>query len=522
MKRVMLLLSLVIFGSAAALGLMWLTDRPLGIDGEWTWKRFAVTPDLAPNLLAGLVTGLGYVAFVCAGFYRLRLPNIRAAESCGWLGCLTVFAVCWITVAVGTGTTGASISRFPFVLYYSSTSGYFYKARYQEPDARELLRKYEALMAEGDVLHVGTHPPGLFLLFHGLIAATNSVPQAVPWINASQPEAVREAFDVLAENLQSREGHPSPAMSFSEQDRAVLWAAALLVLIMAAATVIPIYGFVRHYGDRSTSWLCAAAWPLVPAAAVFLPKSDVGYACLAMLTGWLWIAGWRRRSLWLSGLAGGVWSISLLCSLAFLPVALWLALLSLFESWPAIRNRQGMTEFRRAATTIGSAALVSLALFGALSVWGDIPLWKTFWLNYRNHAGFYAQYARTYASWLFVNPIELMLALGVPAAVWTSVGIWSALRRRRDAACAAFLAPCLATLITWTGLWLTGKNSGEAARLWIFLMPYFICCGGACWSALTQQLSEQNALRVIGIWFGCQLIVCLLTVQRISGFHEFA
>ena len=520
MKRRELLFTLTCLASAAGMALCWLTDWPLGIVGEWTWKRFAVTPDLTANLILGTACGVGYTAFACAGFHRLQTANPRRREVCGWLSGLVVFGLVWIPLAAGTGTSGASISRIPFVLFYPSTSGYFYKARHQEPNPRLLLRNYETLMKEGDVLHVGTHPPGLFLLFHGLIGGVERLPGTVPWINASQPEAVRSAFDVLAESLQ-QPGVVQPT-PFTDRDRAVLWLAALLVLGMAAVTVIPIYGFVRHYADRPTSWLCAASWPLVPAIAVFLPKSDVAYAGLAMLTSWLWIAAWRKNSLGLSGLTAVVWSASLLCSLAFLPVALWLALLSLFESWPAIRNRQGTAELRRAATTISAAAFVSLSVFGLLTVWGDIPLGKIFWLNYRNHAGFYAQYARTYWCWLLENPPELMLALGAPVFVWSLAGIWSAVRFRPDHANNLFRAPCLATLITWSWLWLSGKNSGESARLWIFLMPYFVCCSGACWLEFFRDLPAARKLRLVGLWLGLQAIVCLLTAQRVSGFLEFA
>ena len=48
--------------------------------------------------------------------------------------------------------------------------------------------------------------------------------------------------------------------------------------------------------------------------------------------------------------------------------------------------------------------------------------------NYRNHAGFYGQFPRTYWRWLLVNPLELALALGVPIVVLTAAAFRHAVR----------------------------------------------------------------------------------------------
>ena len=38
--------------------------------------------------------------------------------------------------------------------------------------------------------------------------------------------------------------------------------------------------------------------------------------------------------------------------------------------------------------------------------------------NLKNHARFYVEYPRTYLAWLAINPIELAIAMGLPAALW--------------------------------------------------------------------------------------------------------
>lgn len=509
-------------GTVLSLGIYWLTPIPLGIPGEWTWARFESSPELWDCLLMGMIAGALYLAFVAWGWHRLKTASIVRIEHLGWLTGLALLGGVWIWTIEGTGTSGPTVGRWPFVLYYSSSSGYFFKARYESPDARKFLREYEALMSTGDVLHVGTHPPGLFLFFHGLIGVVDAKPSWVPTINATQPATVREVFDIIETNTQQ-----SPQMRaltnpvLNPADRAVIWLASLIVLGMSAATVWPLYGFLRFFVDRPTSWLCAAAWPLIPSAAIFLPKSDVAYAFLAITLAWLWIAAWRKSSVGLAAATGVVWSISLLCSLAFLPVALWLAVMSLCESLPAWRSGQSATELRRALWTILPAGFAVMICLGGLSYCGEIPLWKTFWWNYRNHAGFYAQYPRTYGHWLWLNPLELAGGLGWPVFLAASLGFAQLLRKRHDEPHASLWGPCLATLIVWGWLWISGKNSGEAARLWIFLMPFWLSGCAASWPMTAPTASPARWPWPALLWLGCQAVVCLLTVQRINGFSIF-
>jgi len=73
-------------------------------------------------------------------------------------------------------------------------------------------------------------------------------------------------------------------------------------------------------------------------------------------------------------------------------------------------------------------------------------------------------------------------------------------------------------VIVWGLLWLTGKNSGEAARIWILFLPWLI------WIASTQidvMLKLGSSFRVrqryVTTLLVVQLIVCLLTVQRVGA-----
>ncbi len=103
------------------------------------------------------------------------------------------------------------------------------------------------------------------------------------------------------------------------------------------------------------------------------------------------------------------------------------------------------------------------------AVTGADPITVWTW-NLKNHARFYVEYPRTYLAWLVVNPIELAIALGLPATVWCLVGL-------RSPRCVPRIA--WATIGVLFLLNLVGRNMGEVARLWMLFLPPLLTAAGA-------------------------------------------
>jgi hypothetical protein len=88
----------------------------------------------------------------------------------------------------------------------------------------------------------------------------------------------------------------------------------------------------------------------------------------------------------------------------------------------------------------------------------------------------------------------------------------------------------LSLFATWAALWLSGKNMGEAARLWCFLTPWFVIGAAICLGPeFSAKRIEQNHLhRNPGtvyhsywlILLIAQMIVCTVTVGGVSGYQE--
>jgi hypothetical protein len=268
------------------------------------------------------------------------------------------------------------------------------------------------------------------------------------------------------------------------------------------------------------AWQTASLWPLVPALAIFLPKSDAMFPCFGAMLLWTWLDGLRRGSFGLCALAGMIVFTAMMFSLAVLPVVFAAFLLTIWEiaiCLPQDRiavSRRSMALCAAAAAIGFAIPLLLMRVVGALNL---IAVWL--W-NYRNHAAFYDHYSRTYWKWLFVNPLEVLFAVGAPVCVLAVVGFASGLRTGglRSARMGAYW--CCGG--TWILLWLTGKNMGEAARLWLIVMPWAVWFTSEFFARHCEESfpadSRPVPMRVALAVIALQLITGIATVTRVTGF----
>lgn len=484
---------------------------PLGVPGEWTWGRQTAAGPFWLTLVVAAVAGALYLAFVRLGATRIGTAGRKRRGI--WLAGLAIAGFVWLWVVQESASEGYQLSKAALVLYYPGSSGYFTAARSDRRSTTEFLRDYERQMSEGDVLHIGTHPPGLILLFRGLLTVCQGAPRFTDFVVATEPESVRSAMDELGRLSRTT---PTPLL---RPERAALWLAALLAQMLAALTVLPVYGLLRRTCSPQASWMAAAFWPAVPALAVFLPKSDAAFPCLAALIALLFIAGFQERRAWMSLLAGLALWLALMLSLAFLPVVLLAVLVCVWNVWAAPKSdsRSSILDPRfRAFLWTGLGCALPIVLLRALAGVNMLTVW---WWNLTNHAGFYKQFPRTYWKWLLVNPFELVLAAGTPLVIAAACGVLRSWRR--DGWRSLGFAGAL--VVTWGALWISGKNSGEAARLWILLTPFLVCLAGSAFENRASAASGEQS-RSPQFWLAAmalQLIVCVATATAVAGFSSF-
>lgn len=510
---------------------------PLGIPGEWEWTRQRLPQDiteafdrLVPSLLAGAVL----LAFC-------RLGDRQFANGHSWtrvllLTFLVAGSYAWQTAVRQCAASPHRELRPLWILYDKYASGYFFEAAFVSTSPRELLATYEARMAKGDVLHEGTHPPGLFLFNQWALIATENSSALTSFAEWTQSAETLRMF-------RSAESQAGMSRPMGRTELAALCLVSFVSSVLSSMTVLPVYGIVRLLSDRTAAWRAACLTVTIPCIAVFAPRSDVVYAFSGTLLLWLFIRSMLSKSL--TGrisfaVITGLWmTICLATSLAHLPV---LVAATLFAS--VMLLERGL-ENRRSILISGVFMLsVFFALITSFDFLTDCSLLKVWKMNLTNHSAFYGTSPRTWWKWMLVNPLELSLSIGLPLAMMVAltfqafakdvVSSWRLNRSEKSNTdhshqMFAFRALLFSLLATWTALWLSGKNMGEAARLWCFLTPWFPMIVSFRWaknlSSGTQskpffQRSGDSSYDRQG-WLAllaAQLIVALVTVGRVSGY----
>jgi hypothetical protein len=359
--------------------------------------------------------------------------------------------------------------------------------------------------------HIGTHPPGLIVGYALLIRLFESSPRLTEAVVATQPEIVCEYFNAIAE-------YPDPkAGPLLQTDRAVLWAASMLTHVLAIVALVPMYFLFRRTCSPEASWRAVAFWPTIPALAIFLPASDALLPCFGMTFLLFWLEGWERRSAVRSVLSGVVLWAGLFVSLAILPVAILAAAMTVWEGRFCHRGQRpsapGASLLRALVWFALGISLPTLLLWA----WAGTRLPAIWYWNLSNHAAFYESYPRTYWKWLLVNPIELAVAAGLPLTTLAAAAYRRLGKGWRDKAA----GPLWCCALVWGCLWLSGKNSGEVARLWIVLMPWLSWLAAAGFARQQEEPAEGS--RWSGaIWWVALALQLLLGIVLVSAVTAFA
>ncbi|MEO6808942.1 MAG: hypothetical protein ABI353_07500, partial [Isosphaeraceae bacterium] len=440
MRRLLLIVVLIqaalVTGFLVALG----SGRfPLGVPGEWEWTRLQVAPTLLDWMTALLGITL-YAGVIGQGSRVLSRKASRGRE--GVLVSILIVASVAVQATVQSGAPqGYGLTKW-VTLAMPGSSGYDTVAKREARDPWRFWAAYPDWIKTQDALHIGTHPPGLFLTAKASRTLMESQPELARFVVAHLPETVLVGFREILGPL-------------STTDKATLAWIGAWTLLACSATVAPLYCLARGSGlSSSAAWASAALWPLVPSTILFQPTADTAFPLLSTTALALAVPG----KPWAAVLAGVTLALGMQFTLAFLPVGLIAALMLL--SLPG-------TPWRRRLLLVWATGLGFLGF--TLVVWtvsGADPF-LIWWWNQKNHAQFYLEFPRTYRAWVIANPVELAVALGLPIVVWAGSGLKQAPR-------AAW-----ATLAVLAVLNFSGRNLSEVARLWLPLMPPLLTLAGA-------------------------------------------
>lgn len=526
---------------------------PLGVPKEWVWLRQPLPEDLTSFLDRGLPAFLSATLLI---FFALtidrRISRFRLSSVSCCLFVLTTLTVFWQSSVLQTASSPHRELRPLWVLYDKYATGYYVQAITEPRETWQVLQEYERDMSEGDVLHKGTHPPGLFLFNRAALWFTSTYPgPSGLLLNFVHGETV-SAFRRL-------EAEAALAAPLTPDQFAALALTSLISLVFCSTLPAVVYGLISQFISRQEAWRACVLAAAIPSISVFQPRSDVLYAQSGTAFLLLLVMSLKSRSmprrLVLSVLTG-VWSfVCLLVSLAHLPVMMaggFFVVLQMFITWKRQKSAQ-VADAKSASGNGGTNILtqhllpcflpifsfvLSLCLFYLWTGCSMLSVWQ--W-NLVNHAAFYGQFPRTWWKWLPVNIVEMLFSAGLPVCVAAIHGMVhryvvqrnglgadssgrippgrsgqsSSVADATDALSLKLLSLSLATI--WILLLLSGKNMGEAARLWCFVTPWWLIL-----LASTGILSVKSADSRSGwvVLLVCQLLVCAITTGRVSGYLQ--
>jgi hypothetical protein len=455
---------------------------PLGVPGEWEWQRVKGSMS-GLHLGMGLAAVLGYSAFAAIGYRALSTRTTGRGVKL-WLAGLVLASIGVQGFVQDAAPEGYGLSKWIIALHSPGSSGYYTVARTQMADPQRFLADYPTWIAKQDALHVGTHPPGLFLMARGMLGVMEVHPSASRLVCDYSPPSVSSAIRVFRESL----GLP-------RADAAALAMTGALTLLACASTVVPLYYLARSVLPDPASWASAALWPLVPSALMFQPTADTAFPLLSTTA--LALACWSGRvgsgrGMMLCGFSGLVLALGMAFTLAFLPVGLVVALV-LLTTPEARRGRRVALVLATGLGFLGG----TLAWWAATSA-NPFTIW---WVNQRNHARFYVEYPKSYLAWVVENPLELAIALGLPSMAWAMIGLGSIRQSPR----VAWSTACVLILLT-----ISGKNLSEVARLWLPLMPPLLVAAGSGFSRVGGGGSTLgSSIALVGL----QVLILEATIQ---------
>jgi methylthioxylose transferase len=455
---------------------------PLGVPGEWEWIRVKGS-STTPAVFLGLTGVVLFTAFAAAGFRALS-RKIGPRSEAAWLLGLAVASVITQGVIQEAAPEGYGLSKWIIALHAPSSSGYYTVAKQQMGNPRQFLADYPDWIKKQDSLHVGTHPPGLFLVAKTILSVMEANAAACRWVDALSPPSISNAIVAVKETEK-----------ISRADASALALTGALTLLGCALTVVPLYLLARSSLPATAAWASAAFWPLVPSALMFQPTADTAFPMLSASA--LALACWAGRASTVRGLllcatSGLVMAIGMFFTLAFLPVGLVVALILLANPAQGWRIRGAMI----LATGLGFLA-------GTLGWWASTSAnpFVIWWVNQSNHGRFYVEYPRSYLAWIAENPVELAIALGLPSTVWALVGLASPRQTPRVA---------WSTLAVLVVLTLSGKNLSEVARLWLPMMPALLVAAGLGFTRLGGGAgSLAGSIALVGL----QVVILETTIQ---------
>lgn len=447
----------------ALVGLRW---WEIGIPGDWQWQYYAQPTEWLFAMPPLFIAGVLVLAVVIVLRNDLRRIQHEAAAFLIVMG----LSLAFILNLGGNGPKFEYEALDSIVATWSG--GYYAEATTRAPELRPYLSRYNGYIRQLSVKdpvqgHIADHPAGPVVFHWTLNRALDAAPGLARaftprTIDSLADESRAMTWRQYAQNLARR--------SLTAGQIAGIWASAFIFRLGYWLALVPLYFLVRESCSREAGIVAVAFGALVPSLHLFGPYPDQLFPLFTMTALYAWHRALRRGSLAWGAVSGAVTVLGLLWSLSLLAAMAVLGFYTLFRVWHDWRapGEPGLRRWWRAIPGWVAGFLICSLLPVVLFGYDTFGVWKT---CLTQHATFADQFQRSYASWTLFNPVEFAVFTGLPIfGLLVVTAVVDARRWWRDRRTTPALLPWVLIGVL-AALDLSGKNLGEVARLWMFLMP---------------------------------------------------
>jgi methylthioxylose transferase len=436
--------ALILLSLLGALGaIFWvISNRPIGVTGEWTWPTRTVIGANLPVALTGvalLIAAAGWLTRV------KRWEKTSRRGRAAWLVALVLLA--WL-LALGIlqmpdqpGYVAGGIIAGP------QTTSYFTAALNMTHLAVAIKEFPLHMQSTNQLIHVRTHPPGPIVFFWSINRLMESSPGLQRITERLYRLSDRQDISALTEYVTRDLGFP-----FTRANSLAAVASAALLPLFGSLFLLPLYWLGRRLFDPDTALRGCLLATVIPAFLLFAPAIDQ----LVLLFAVLIMASFPPLLKRGNPVIGLAFALGVFISLGLMILPLFLGLWWLLDS-RAGKNLRLAPPRKLALGIIGGAAIF-LAFYGLLRlILGfDFPQVVKIGLSAHREITLH-EAARTYWKWVLYNPVEFAFFLGVPISLWALAGLRG-----------GFALGWIASLLL---LNFSGTVLGETGRIWLFLMP---------------------------------------------------
>lgn len=466
--------TLVLFG--IALAWHWL---PLGLPSEWDWERLGPESIFRPAPWTAFALALVIAAVLAAASFRLlagidQMPRGHFVSAVG--------GVCLLGCVFQLGVEIASPAGLAkwCLLAGQGADGYYRHVRRSVPTVKDAIQGHAGFCEQHCYPHLSTNPAGWVVVHRALLSLYEA------W-----PGLARGAFGFELEEM--TKGYVElVGVRLPYADRASLLTIAYGGRLLAWLVGLPTAWLVSMRFGRGPALAAAAASYLIPASIMFAPRSDTVYPTVATLILSLSYYAVKCSSWRAAAGAAALVALGMMFSLSFSVVAVMAATLVGLEF---------LSQRRIASKPVIAAVAAFAAVLLLSAACGYSPI-RTWLANLECNKQIIGE--RTAWLWMAINPMEMAVAMGLPAAVFLLGRILDDLRKRRfDALLIAWLSALLM-------LNFSGASLGEVARLWIFAMPV-----GVALAVERLDSSSRRGRLVIGGCLLIQAVSCIMLSREL-------